>query len=267
MATYSHSKLETFKRCRYQYKLTYIDRIKTKTESIEAFVGSRFHELMEELYEKGKEHEYFIEELLDRYEKLWKKKWHNGIKISETQKKAEDYLNYGKQCVRNFYDQELGFGKNARTKTFGVEVKFEFPVDSEGKNKVIGYIDRLAKNKEGLTEIQDYKTSRSLPDEETLKTDRQLSIYQLGLKNLRKGQEINESLIRFVWFYVASGVTFQIKPRSAEELDKLLSEIRSEIQTIEAAHDFPATLNSMCKHCRHQDRCPAYQTTKQFGSD
>lgn len=50
MAIYSHSKLETFENCPLRYKFAYIDRIKREEEGIEAFLGSRFHEVMEKLY-------------------------------------------------------------------------------------------------------------------------------------------------------------------------------------------------------------------------
>jgi len=74
VANFSYSKLESFKRCPFQYKLTYIERVPSKLVSIEAFLGICFHELMEAIFKEGKEKDYFLEELLDRYEALWKKK-------------------------------------------------------------------------------------------------------------------------------------------------------------------------------------------------
>ena len=50
MAVYSHSRLECYENCPLQYKLRYLDRIKAERDSIEAFLGSRFHEVMEKLY-------------------------------------------------------------------------------------------------------------------------------------------------------------------------------------------------------------------------
>ena len=51
MITYSHSRINTFENCPLQYKFNYIEKIKRDEESIEAFVGSRFHEVMEKLYQ------------------------------------------------------------------------------------------------------------------------------------------------------------------------------------------------------------------------
>lgn len=50
MPIYSHSRLSTFETCRLKYKYTYIDRIRKEGEGVEAFLGSRFHEMMEKLY-------------------------------------------------------------------------------------------------------------------------------------------------------------------------------------------------------------------------
>ena len=45
MTIYSHSRLEAFKSCPLKYKFNYIDKIKREEEGIEAFLGSRFHEV------------------------------------------------------------------------------------------------------------------------------------------------------------------------------------------------------------------------------
>ena len=259
MPFYSYSKLECFKGCPYQFKLTYIDRIKVKVESVEAFAGSRFHDLMEEIYGRGREKEYFIEELTDRYEVLWKEKWHSDVKIADTTKTGDDYLKYGKQCVINFYESQLGMNSGFSARTLGVEVKLDFPLDSAKKNKMIGYVDRLAETEEGKVEIQDYKTSASLPDENNLKTDRQLSIYQLGLLELWKKKHFEPQPIEFVWYYVGHKKVYRIPERSPEELERLRNEVIQEIGEIEKTRDFPAKVNSMCRHCRYQDQCPEYR--------
>jgi putative RecB family exonuclease len=56
MTTYSHSRLSAFEDCRLKYKFAYIDHIKREGDSIEAFMGSRFHEVMERVYLKVSKH-------------------------------------------------------------------------------------------------------------------------------------------------------------------------------------------------------------------
>ena len=50
MNRFSHSSLETYKKCPAQFKIRYIDNIRKPDESIEAFMGKRVHEALEYLY-------------------------------------------------------------------------------------------------------------------------------------------------------------------------------------------------------------------------
>ena len=51
MTLYSHSRLSNFEQCPLKYKLRYIDRVESKIEgSIEAYLGSRAHEVLEKIY-------------------------------------------------------------------------------------------------------------------------------------------------------------------------------------------------------------------------
>ncbi|GAI32254.1 unnamed protein product [marine sediment metagenome] len=65
MAYYSHSRLETFQNCPLKCKLNYIDKIKREEEGIEAFLGSRFHEVMEKIYKDLPFRKYSLDELQD----------------------------------------------------------------------------------------------------------------------------------------------------------------------------------------------------------
>ena len=48
MPEYSNSQLSKFEECALQYKFLYVDKIKRYEESIEAFLGQRFHDAMVE---------------------------------------------------------------------------------------------------------------------------------------------------------------------------------------------------------------------------
>ena len=54
MPLYSHSRLSCYETCPFQYKLKYVDRVKsTLGTTIEAFVGSMVHDALEWLYGCG----------------------------------------------------------------------------------------------------------------------------------------------------------------------------------------------------------------------
>jgi len=259
MANYSYSKLATFKRCRYQYKLTYIDRLQSPLENIESFLGSRFHELMEEVYSDGKDKTFFVEELIHRFHVLWKEKWHDHIQIKDSEKSEEDYLKYGEECIRNFYDSFLGFGKAESSQTIATEMKIEFSLDTKGKDKVVGYMDRLTQDQDGVYEIQDYKTSVSLPPEDELEANEQLVFYQIGLLNAWKQEGREPSPIRLVFHYVGHAKTFTFQGKTEEQLRELVHHIRNQVQLIKIERTFRASVSQYCKWCAFQQVCPEYQ--------
>ena len=47
---FSHSGIQTYKKCPAQFRYRYIDKIYKKDEGIEAFLGKRVHESIEFLY-------------------------------------------------------------------------------------------------------------------------------------------------------------------------------------------------------------------------
>ncbi len=81
MPEYSISQIGKFEQCALQYKFIYVDKIKRYEEGVEAFLGQRFHETMEWLYEEKAFRTVPLEELLGYYEKAWAGKWHAEVKI------------------------------------------------------------------------------------------------------------------------------------------------------------------------------------------
>ena len=88
MTLYSHSRITTFENCPYKYKLKDIDRVEIEDfETVETFLGSLVHEVLEKLYKdplNGKENS--LEELLDFYEAQWERIWSPDIVVVK-----EDY--------------------------------------------------------------------------------------------------------------------------------------------------------------------------------
>lgn len=72
---YSHSKLGTYENCPWKYKLSYIDKLeKPEVEGIEAFVGSRVHDVLEKCYRDLKFTKVnSMDELLAYYNEIWDK--------------------------------------------------------------------------------------------------------------------------------------------------------------------------------------------------
>ena len=119
MPVYSHSQLATYETCPQKYKLSYIDKIEVETEGIEAFMGSRVHEVLEKLYRDLKVTKLnTVEELLDFYHQSWEKNWNDLVQIVRKDYSAEEYRRLGEKCIVDYYKRYYPFDHG---KTLGLE--------------------------------------------------------------------------------------------------------------------------------------------------
>ena len=157
MTIYSHSRLEAFKGCPLKYKFNYIDKIKREEEGIEAFLGSRFHDVMEKIYKDLPFRKYSLDDLLVFYEDNWDKNYHDKIVIAANERKAKDYKEIGKKFIEDYYKRYSPFNQG---KVLGIERLVIINLGDNGEYKLRGYIDRLDQVKDRTYEIHDYKTSK-----------------------------------------------------------------------------------------------------------
>ena len=250
MPIYSHSRLNTFDQCPLQFKYRYLDRIRVERENIEAFTGKLVHSVLEEVWGEGKPiGECSLDQALDRFESLWKSEWSDRVRVVKSGYRPDYYRDMGRRCLQNFFQLKDTLRK---VRTLAIEEKITLSLDSHGKYRMIGFIDRLIRAEDGTHEIHDYKTSGRLPTQKSLDADRQLAIYHLGLEK-RLG---SSTPVRLVWHYLAFGKTFQ-SSRTPGQLDSLRLELIERIRKIETAREFPAKESFLCRWCVYEEICPA----------
>lgn len=248
MAYYSNSKLSTYETCPLKYKLAYLDKLEVEEEGIEAFLGSRFHEAMEKLYQELPFRTMTLEEVKAYYEERWKKNFHDKVVIVAPERTADDYFRLGLKFIEDYYRRYYPFNRN---RVLGLEQKVEIDLDGTGRYVIIGYVDRIDLTPEGVIEIHDYKTSSSLPEQAQADADRQLALYQLGVKKKWPWA----SSFRLVWHYVAFDLEI-VSTRTSEQLEQLKQEIKQLIDRIEAEREFPPRESILCNWCAFRDYCP-----------
>ena len=258
MTIYSHSRLETFKSCPLKYKFNYIDKIKREEEGIEAFLGSRFHKVMEKIYKDLPFRKYSLDELLDFYEDDWNKKYHDKIIIADKERKARDYKEIGKKYIEDYYKRYDPFNQG---KVLGIERLVFINLDDQGEYLLRGYIDRIDWIKDRTYEIHDYKTSKSLPEQSRMDEDRQLALYQIGIQKM--WNDVNQ--VDLVWHYVAFDKEIRSK-RTEEELAELKKNTIDWIKKIEATREFLPNESILCGWCYYQDICPLYKHEYMVGN-
>jgi len=258
MIIYSHSRLESFKSCPLKYKFNYIDKIKREEEGIEAFLGSRFHKVMEKIYKDLPFRKYSLDELLDFYEDDWDKNYHDKIMIANNERKAKDYKEIGKKFIGDYYKRYDPFNQG---KVLGIERQVFINLDDQGEYKLRGYIDRINQAEDGTYEIHDYKTSKSLPEQGKMEEDRQLALYQIGIQTM--WNDVDQ--VELVWHYVAFDKEIRSK-RTKEELAELKKDTIDLIKKIEATREFLPNESTLCGWCYYRDICPLHKHEFMVGS-
>jgi putative RecB family exonuclease len=249
MPVYSQSRLATYENCPQKYKLQYIDRIELPEggEGIEAFLGSRVHDVMEKLYKELILTKInTLEDLLAYFKDEWDRNWHGNVVIVKKGFTKDHYRNAGKESITNFYKRHRPFNQS---KTLATEQLLTFKIDDY---TIRGFIDRLSQTNKGVYEIHDYKTSGSLPSQDKLDNDRQLALYQIGIKE--KFKDTKE--ISLIWHYLIFDKEFR-SARSDAQLKDLRKQIVSLIKTIEKDKKFEPIESNLCDWCEYPEYCPA----------
>ena len=252
-ALYSHSRLSSFENCPKQFEFRYIQKIPSETESIEAFVGKRVHEILERLYLfVGRGQIPGVEKVVDRYQKLWEETYDaERVRIVREGTPLAFYRALGERCIRGYYLRHYPFDES---ETLGIEKRVVFPLDEAGEYKMQGIIDRISRARDGTIEVHDYKTGARVPSQRILDQDRQLALYQIGLA----AQFGEDQSFRLVWHYVANDQT-RTSTRTPEDLEKLRSSTIARIDEIRSATEFPPRKIALCAWCEYKDRCPLWQ--------
>jgi putative RecB family exonuclease len=238
-----------------KYKFRYIDKIIVIEKSIESLLGTAVHSALEWLYTqvKGKIIPE-LDEVLMCYSAEWKKQFDETITIVNGTK--EDYYNKGIQFILGYYTKHHPFNDN----TLELEKEISLKLDEHGEYQIIGYIDRLAFNlTTGEYEIHDYKTSNTLPNQEKIDSDRQLSLYSLAIKQLL-GEDKEVVLI---WHYLAHNTKI-ISRRKNEQLQNLKEQTLKLIKEIENTETFLPCVSKLCSWCEYKSMCPAFRNQNNY---
>lgn len=257
MATYSHSKISTFEKCPYQYKLKYVDKIEPDIpQGIEAFMGSVVHQVLEDLYKKSQAKIIPTKgSLFELYNSLWNEQYDERILIVRKNLAMEDYRKMGMRFIRDHYDKFHPFDQ---LNIIGLETEDKMTLRDGSEWHI--RIDKLCKDKEGNYYVCDYKTNGRMKDKQEADSDRQLAMYSIWVKD--KFEDVKS--VKLVWHMLAFNEEV-MSERTEDQLLKLHEETINKIAKIKKAEEnnnFPANVSKLCEWCLYQNICPAYQKAK-----
>ncbi len=252
---YSHSRLSSYENCPRQFHYRYIEKRPVETESIEAFVGKRVHEVLERLHQfvdRGQVPS--LGKVVARFRADWERHFDaSRVLTVRAENPPASYLELGTRCLSNYYRRHYPFDHG---ETLSIEARVAFPLDPAGRYRIQGFVDRIVRAPDGAVEIHDYKTGRWVPSQAKLDSDRQLALYQLGFE-ARHGRDAS---VRLVWHFLQRDQV-RVSTRTREQLDTLCGQTIALIDRIEAEREFAPKPSALCSWCEHNDVCPAMATT------
>lgn len=254
---FSHSGIQSYKKCPAQFKFRYIDKIYKKDEGVEAFLGKRVHESIEYLYNQVISGVVpLVDEILKVHRSLWKERWHDRVAIVYQNKTARDYFYLGEECIARFYRQNHPF----KEKVIANEHEMVFLLDNDENYRIKGIVDRIDHDGDGNWEIHDYKTGKRALSQKAADKDHQLALYQIGLMS-----EIdNIKSVKLVWHFIQHGIKVE-STRTSEDIKKVIAETKSSIddirQKVKNGGEFPPKTTMLCNWCYYWEECPAQHGT------
>ena len=253
LSQYSHSSLETFRKCPRQFKFRYIDSIsREKKKNAPAIMGGIVHRGLEQLYKLGADGIILPKEDL---KKLYKDEWNKlpieSIIVESSQHTIDDYIRIGEEILLKYYDKFKPFNQ---TTLLGTELKISFTLP--GTNfKFNCRIDRLSKRDDGTIEIYDYKTGQHLARVNDLSYQYQMGLYLLSVME------------NFPDFKNIELVLYSLRHEEAvrcqmneEMVDVLIEELKQDVVKILDAvkmNNFPVKESPLCNYCDYYEICPA----------
>ncbi len=247
---YSFSRVSAFEQCARRFRYRYLDGVKEGFQGVEAFMGRQVHATVEWLFnERDGGRVRTPEEAVAYYCDVWDRETASSrvrirvIKVGET---MMAYHRRGADMVASFYrrrflDDELETVANEK----------HFLMRLGGKYLLQGFIDRLARDREGGFHIIDYKTGKQRSKTFAGKEAEQLRTYamaifaetdaeriQLHLEYLSTGRRLSSTIGRVEAVQVESGLV-------------------AKIESLEASNVYPPTPGILCRWCGYNDICDA----------
>ena len=188
--------------------------------------------------------------VLARFQKAWAEVPAGSLRIVREGFDTQDYLALGQHCLETYFAAHQPFTQG---QVLAIEKKVAFPLDRAERYPMVGYIDRLMQTAHGVIEIHDYKTSGSLPRLQDLRNDRQLSLYEIGVRR-DLGLEA-EAPVLHVWHYLTFNRRYE-QERTVDQLRAIARNTMAGIRRVQDAQEFPARTGILCHWCDFNEHCP-----------
>lgn len=245
---YSHSRLSCYEQCPRRYQYRYVDKVEVDdVQGIEAFAGNMVHLSLQHLHgSAAKGHVLSSAELIEHFDTLWEDHYDSScVRIVRRGVTCSDHRMAARTGLQAYHRRHHPF---AGGEIVGLEHELRFVIGE--RHQFIGFIDMLRSVGDGVYEIHDFKTGRRLPSSGEVRADRQLALYEIGVR--QNVPDVRE--VRLKWHYLSHDKELT-SSRTFGELQALEARVSGLIDDIEAADSFQCRSGPLCRWCEFEELC------------
>lgn len=241
----SYSSIESYKQCGLKYKFKEIDKVK-EPKSKEAVFGTIVHSALKFVHTSA-----LLPPTLEQTLDFFARSWNPDVFDSPDEERAA--FTQGVAMLQRYYaDNNV-----AAATPIALESRFQFEVGlADDRHVVSGIIDRIDKTPDGY-EIIDYKTGRTLPSQEAVDRNAQLTIYLKAFLERYPAEANNLHKVTVSLYFLKHGVKLS-SSRTMDDLAAMERDILDVTGHI-AAGAFDPTVSSLCDWCGYQRLCPMWK--------
>lgn len=243
---YSFSRVKTYFQCAQRYRFRYLAGRREAFRSVESFLGSTLHLVLEWLYrERQQGASPTLATALDRLDASWTDGWSDDVAVIRVDDSADAVLRLGREMLARFLRDTY---QRDTSETVALEQRFSLQLAPD--LVFTGIADRVGRTDGGRLFVVDYKTSRSRGTAAEFSEGLQAPLYA-GCALQQDGEQ--EALAGY--HYLRFGVTSWqlVTTARARQLLGRFTELAREAAT---AARFPASPGILCAWCGFNAECP-----------
>lgn len=244
---YSFSRVKCFRQCPLRYRFRYIEGRKEAFRSIESFLGSTVHDVLEWLYVRREEGSELAETaILEEFSRRWADGNDRSVTVIRISDDDETYHRLGREMLSRFFTTTFS---RDQSRTVSLEQRLSKRLSPE--IVFTGFADRVGRTDKGRLFVIDYKTSKSEGDGSEFSEGLQAPLYAACVLD---HHDDDEALAGY--HYLRHGST-RWQQVDRDRARQLLQRFLDLVAEVEAAGDFPASPDVLCAWCGFNAVCPS----------
>lgn len=250
---YSYSRVTTFEQCPRRYRYRYRDGVREAFRGVEGFMGQCVHEVLEWLFaQRDNGRTPAARDAVEKYCAVWDDRYGGdgaAVRVIKAGADMEFYRRAGAELIERFHRDRF-LPDSLET----VALEKHFSITLAGRYPFQGYIDRLARDADGVLYIIDYKTGRRAPARFEGKEADQLKAYAVAVFD---GDARARAIVLELDFLRAGRqLTHRMKREEAPVVEAALA---ARIDGLVDSTVFPPVPGVLCQWCGYNDLCEAYR--------